>query len=92
MKPIPNITPRELEVVRYLATRPFHGNKHAADAFGLSVKTIEKHRQRVYHTLRVHSTAELIVWLLRGGHIKLSEIRLQHDNTNGPNNPGPPRT
>src|SRR5438034_988677 len=55
-KPVePELTPREAEVLQLIAEG--FANKQIAAELGLSVKTIEKHRQQVMHKLRIHDIA-----------------------------------
>ena len=86
------LTKREFEVAVLVATNLQNSNKNHADTLGISIKTIEKFRMWINKKLNVHSTAELVVYLLRNRIIALSEIRLSHDNTNtSSDNTGPAR-
>jgi len=51
------LTEREAEVLQLVAER--YANKQIADVLGLSVKTVEKHRQTLMAKLRLHNTATL---------------------------------
>lgn len=42
-------------------------NKEIADAFGISVKTVEKHRTSLMQKLKVHSMAQLLAVALKNG-------------------------
>ncbi len=56
----PNVelTPREAEVLQLIAEG--FANKQIAAELGLSVKTVEKHRQQVMNKLDIHDTAGLV--------------------------------
>lgn len=58
-----DLTPREVEVTRYLV-RGWR-NKDIAAALGVSTKTVEAHKSRVYAKLGLHGLRELIA---RYGH------------------------
>lgn len=59
------LTPRECEVVSYLATgRP---NKVVAIELGISLRTAEAHRARIFRKLGVRNTVELACSLCRHG-------------------------
>jgi DNA-binding NarL/FixJ family response regulator len=52
------LTPREAEVLQLIAEG--FANKQIAAELGLSVKTVEKHRQQVMNKLDIHDTASLV--------------------------------
>jgi DNA-binding NarL/FixJ family response regulator len=52
------LTPREAEVLQLIAEG--FANKQIAGELGLSVKTVEKHRQQVMNKLNLHDTASLV--------------------------------
>jgi DNA-binding NarL/FixJ family response regulator len=52
------LTPREAEVLQLIAEG--FANKQIAGELGLSVKTVEKHRQQVMNKLNIHDTASLV--------------------------------
>jgi len=54
----PGLTPREAEVLQLIAEG--FANKQIAGELGLSVKTIEKHRQQVMHKLNIHNIPGLV--------------------------------
>lgn len=58
--PAPNVelTLREAEVLQLIAEG--FANKQIAAELGLSVKTVEKHRQQVMNKLGIHDTASLV--------------------------------
>lgn len=59
------LTPREREVLQMMA----EGNamKNIAQRLGVSIKTIETHRQRIMDKLEIHSVAELTKYAIREG-------------------------
>ncbi len=70
-KPVePELTPREAEVLQLIAEG--FANKQIAAELGLSVKTIEKHRQQVMHKLRIHDIAGLVRHAAEKGIIELA--------------------
>jgi DNA-binding NarL/FixJ family response regulator len=52
------LTPREAEVLQLIAEG--FANKQIAGELGLSVKTVEKHRQQVMHKLNIHNIPGLV--------------------------------
>jgi len=55
--PAGELTPREMEVLELIACgRP---NKQAASELSISIKTVEKHRQKLMSKLDIHNTAGL---------------------------------
>ena len=58
-------TPRELEIIRFLALRK--ANKEIAWELGISVRTVDAHRAKVMQKLGFHSLAELILFAVREG-------------------------
>jgi len=56
--PEEGLTVRESEVLQLIAEG--FANKQIAGELGLSVKTVEKHRQQVMNKLRIHNTAGLV--------------------------------
>lgn len=64
------LTPREVAVLRYLATGAT--NQEIAQALGVSVNTVKKHATRVFGKLRVRSRSEAAIaalggWMLGSG-------------------------
>lgn len=57
-RPEVELTPREAEVLQLIAEG--FANKQIASELGLSVKTVEKHRQQVMNKLNIHDTAGLV--------------------------------
>jgi len=56
-KPKTSLTPREAEVLQLVAEGA--ANKQVAAALGISIKTVEKHRQQLMDKLNIHDTAGL---------------------------------
>ena len=59
------LTAREVEVLRLIARGK--ANKESADELGVSVKTVEKHRQQLMDKLGIHQTAGLTRYALAAG-------------------------
>jgi DNA-binding NarL/FixJ family response regulator len=57
-QPAVDLTSREAEVLQLIAEG--FANKQIAGELGLSVKTVEKHRQAVMNKLNIHDTAGLV--------------------------------
>jgi len=66
----PELTPREAEVLQLIAEG--FANKQIAGELGLSVKTVEKHRQQVMHKLKIHDIAGLVRHAAEKGIIELA--------------------
>ena len=66
-----NLTRRELEVLRLIAQGA--ANKQMAAALGISVKTIEKHRQHLMKKLRIHDIAGLTRYAAEKGMIRVAD-------------------
>lgn len=66
----PLLTTRELEVLQLIV----HGksNKDIAVLLGLSVNTIAVHRANIMQSLRIHNTAELVVYAIRNGLVSIT--------------------
>lgn len=56
------LTARETEVLRLVANG--QANKHVATDLGISIKTVEKHRQHIMDKLNIHGTAGLTRYAL----------------------------
>ena len=59
------LTHREREVLKLVAEG--HPNKYIADYLCLSIKTVEKHRQKVMEKLKIHDTASLTRYAVSSG-------------------------
>ena len=64
------LTSREVEVLQLIAEG--QPNKQAAVELGISVKTVEKHRQRLMEKLNIHDTAGLTRYAITAGIIESS--------------------
>ncbi len=65
-----NLSAREVEVLQLIAEgKP---NKETADVLGISIKTVEKHRQHVMEKLNIHDTAGLTRYAVSAGIIESS--------------------
>jgi DNA-binding NarL/FixJ family response regulator len=62
------LTPRESEVLQLVAEG--HANKQVADTLGISIKTVEKHRQSLMDKLDIHETAGLTRYAIAQGVIE----------------------
>lgn len=74
--PTPNgtrLTPRETEVLQLVAEG--QANKQIAAHLGISIKTVEKHRQQVMDKLNIHETAGLTRYAIDQGVIE-SNVRV----------------
>jgi DNA-binding NarL/FixJ family response regulator len=64
------LTSREVEVLQLIAEGM--GNKQTAAQLGISIKTVEKHRQHLMSKLGIHDTAGLTRYALSSGIIETS--------------------
>jgi len=62
------LTSREVEVLQLIAEG--HPNKQTADMLGISIKTVEKHRQQLMDKLNIHDTAGLTRYAIAKGIIE----------------------
>ena len=67
------LTSRESEVLQLVAEGS--ANKQVAAALGISIKTVEKHRQHLMDKLKIHDTAGLTRYAIAEGVIE-SSVRL----------------
>jgi DNA-binding NarL/FixJ family response regulator len=67
-KKLPRLSSRELEVLQLIAEGK--ANKEAAAELGISIKTVEKHRQNLMGKLSIHDTAGLTRYAIGAGIIK----------------------
>jgi DNA-binding NarL/FixJ family response regulator len=63
-----NLTIREAEVLQLVAEG--FPNKQIADVLGISIKTVEKHRQQAMNKLNIHDTAGLTRFAVASGIIE----------------------
>jgi DNA-binding NarL/FixJ family response regulator len=69
-KPPTQLTTREMEVLQLIAEgKP---NKETADLLHISIKTVEKHRQKLMDKLEIHDTASLTRYAIANGIIESS--------------------
>jgi len=64
------LTSREVEVLQLIAEGK--ANKETASELGISIKTIEKHRQALMEKLNIHDTASLTRYAISAGIIESS--------------------
>jgi DNA-binding NarL/FixJ family response regulator len=69
-KGLPRLSSREVEVLQLIAEGK--ANKQAASELGISVKTVEKHRQNLMNKLDIHDTAGLTRHAIAAGIIESS--------------------
>ena len=62
------LTARETEVLQLIAEG--NANKQSADKLGISIKTVEKHRQAVMNKLHIHDTAGLTRYAITAGMVE----------------------
>jgi DNA-binding NarL/FixJ family response regulator len=67
-KPQPALTPREEEVLQLVAEGA--PNKQIASELGISIKTVDKHRQQMMNKLGIHDTAGLTRYAISSGAIE----------------------
>ena len=68
------LTSREVEILQLIAEGK--ANKQTADELGISIKTVEKHRQNLMSKLGIHDTAGLTRYAIAAGIIE-SAVRLK---------------
>lgn len=66
------LSSRESEVIQLIAEG--QANKQVASELGISVKTVEKHRQRLMEKLSIHDTAGLTRYAMTHGIIKAETL------------------
>ena len=71
LDPTEAITPRELDVLRLMCTGVT--NKDIAYQLGISVRTVECHRQRLLDKSGCRTACALGVWAVRRGLIEMAE-------------------
>ena len=65
-----NLSSREVEVLQRIAEG--EANKQIAENLGISIKTVEKHRDHLMHKLDIHDTAGLTRYAIGAGIIESS--------------------
>ena len=72
------LTSREAELLQLIAEG--HVNKQIASELGISIKTVEKHRQHLMEKLNIHDIAGLTRFAIAGGIIESSvQSTITHD-------------
>lgn len=64
------LTAREIEVLELIAEG--HANKQIAAGLGISIKTVEKHRQHLMAKLDLHDTASVTRYAISAGVVEAS--------------------
>jgi DNA-binding NarL/FixJ family response regulator len=73
----PQLTLREAEVLQLVAEGL--SNKQSASELGISIKTIEKHRQQVMNKLNIHETAGLTRYAIANGIVEGPKAAILQD-------------
>jgi DNA-binding NarL/FixJ family response regulator len=68
------LSSRQVETLQLIAEG--HGNKQIADVLGISVKTVEKHRQEMMDRLNIHDIAGLTRYAVQHGLVESPAIAL----------------
>jgi len=68
-QPIPELTPREHEVLTYIAEG--FTNREIAEALVISVKTVDRHRENIMQKLNLHNRVELVKYAIERGLISV---------------------
>jgi two-component system response regulator NreC len=68
-QPIPELTPREHEVLTYIAEG--FTNREIAEALVISVKTVDRHRENIMQKLNLHNRVELVKYAIEKGLINV---------------------
>jgi DNA-binding NarL/FixJ family response regulator len=63
------LTPRELEVLQFIVAGK--SNRQIADQLQLSPNTVAVHRANIMDALRIHKTADLVVYAIRNGLVNI---------------------
>ncbi|MDB6017362.1 MAG: LuxR family transcriptional regulator [Pedosphaera sp.] len=79
------LTPRQAEVLQLVAEG--QANKQIAGELGISIKTVEKHRQQVMDRLNIHDVAGLTRYALTRGVIEGNPETDPRQNLQGPSHP-----
>ena len=67
---VAQLTPREIEVLQFVAQG--YANKQIAAELSISIKTVEKHRQRMMAKLDLHDTAGVTRYAISSGVVEAS--------------------
>ena len=70
--PVRRVSQREREVLRLIV----HGeaNRRIAESLNISIRTVEKHRQRMMRKFRVHKATELVRCAITEGLVNLANV------------------
>lgn len=71
-KPSEQLSEREIQVLQLIAEG--RANKQTADELGISIKTVEKHRQSVMDKLHIHDTAGLTRYAIAAGLVETPAV------------------
>ena len=63
------LSERELEVLKFLSQGM--SNKQIADKLFISIRTVETHKHNLMKKLNIFSTAELVIYAIHNGIIKI---------------------
>lgn len=74
-KHLNNLSPREVQVLQSIAEGK--ANKQVAQDLNISIKTVEKHRQKIMDKLCIHDTAGLTRYAISEGIIENSSQNIQ---------------
>ncbi|MGD9030588.1 MAG: LuxR C-terminal-related transcriptional regulator, partial [Anaerolineae bacterium] len=66
------LTARQREVLTLIAEGLT--NQQIADGLGISIRTVERHRENIVKRLNLHSRVELVKYALRKGLVQLDGI------------------
>ena len=69
LPPPVHLTDHQIHIVTLLACGK--SSKQVAEDLGLSVKTVETHRTLIYRALGIHTIAELTLYAVREGWVKV---------------------
>ena len=68
--PASELTPREREVLTYIAEG--YTNREIAESLVISVKTVDRHRENIMQKLNIHSRVELVKYAIEKGLITVN--------------------
>src|SRR5215208_2860150 len=68
----PNLTERELEVIKALAQGK--SNKEIAQALGISEKTVRNHASNIYNKLHIFDRTQAVIYAIRRGIVDLDDL------------------
>jgi len=68
----PNLTERELEVIKALAQGK--SNKEIAQALGISEKTVRNHASNIYNKLHIFDRTQAVIYAIRRGIVGLDDL------------------